>query len=669
MKNFHKLFYLVLLIAIISSASLAYADGEIVGKYKWRYGNVGCAFDTTNNVFFVYHEAEHTVYKLDGTNYTPLDTIPVPFTISHSDYAWSMAFDGTTLWLACPWSANYPGLYGMDPQTGDSVGFIDPGVGGLLRGVDWDGKNFWIGTNDGGTGMIYKISPTGEQLKSFGLDQVSWLNQICLAEEQIWINDDRLNFTCYDTTGTFVEKTPSQIPGAWGFLSHDLTFDGNDVVNVCWGQDIIYKMYIGKGHGKYLLAPTDISVYSDQAMPNSIRLNWTNPTQYLNGNAGTVSKTNIYNGETSELIGTSTNEEFVAGGLVNGESYTFYVQSVNDEDIEGVSSEKVGARAGGPKSGDLVSKIPLYSDGWTSSAFDGKYAWVYNENGAFFAKFDVQTGDTIKTIPFAQWTNGAVWDESDSTIILNSYDTGTGEIWKIDTLGNLLSWFPTDIEPAKSQRGLAWDGTNYWVGQTDKSTFYLFDKTGQDQGVVYADSSIGWQRGMTWVKDQLWVLDGGSKKLRIFDFNGVDSLHQIAEIGYWWDGWPLDLFYTGENVYVTGWLSSDFYLLFTDELNAIDDQQGHTVQGFALEQNYPNPFNPQTTISYTLSTADKVTLDIYDLLGQKVITLVDKHQKAGKHTVQWMGKNQFGRQVSSGVYFYKLISGKYSSIKKMMLLR
>ena len=86
-------------------------------------------------------------------------------------------------------------------------------------------------------------------------------------------------------------------------------------------------------------------------------------------------------------------------------------------------------------------------------------------------------------------------------------------------------------------------------------------------------------------------------------------------------------------------------------------------------QNYPNPFNPSTTINYSIPKAKDVTLEIYTLLGQKVVTLVDESQVAGKHTVQWNGHNRSGRQVSSGIYFYKLVSGEYSSVKKMILLR
>ncbi|GEM_PF-2749823 len=75
---------------------------------------------------------------------------------------------------------------------------------------------------------------------------------------------------------------------------------------------------------------------------------------------------------------------------------------------------------------------------------------------------------------------------------------------------------------------------------------------------------------------------------------------------------------------------------------------------FQLEQNYPNPFNPSTAISYQLPAVSRVRLEIYNLLGQKVRTLVDQQQPGGRYTVEWNGRDENGSEVSSGVYFYRL---------------
>jgi len=92
-------------------------------------------------------------------------------------------------------------------------------------------------------------------------------------------------------------------------------------------------------------------------------------------------------------------------------------------------------------------------------------------------------------------------------------------------------------------------------------------------------------------------------------------------------------------------------------------------QRFSLSQNYPNPFNPRTSIRYTLPQDAQVRLTVYNVLGQKVATLVDEHQSAGYQTVSWDGKDAEGDEVSSGVYFYRLTAGEFSEVKKMMMVK
>ncbi len=90
---------------------------------------------------------------------------------------------------------------------------------------------------------------------------------------------------------------------------------------------------------------------------------------------------------------------------------------------------------------------------------------------------------------------------------------------------------------------------------------------------------------------------------------------------------------------------------------------------FALEPNYPNPFNPATTIRYQLAENSKVTLKIYNLLGQEVRTLVNAQKLSGSHSVIWDGKNNHGQRVTSGVYFYRLQAGDFVKTRKMVLVK
>ncbi|OPX26235.1 MAG: hypothetical protein B1H06_05975 [Candidatus Cloacimonas sp. 4484_143] len=88
-----------------------------------------------------------------------------------------------------------------------------------------------------------------------------------------------------------------------------------------------------------------------------------------------------------------------------------------------------------------------------------------------------------------------------------------------------------------------------------------------------------------------------------------------------------------------------------------------------LEGNFPNPFNPTTTIKFGLNEPALVTLEVYNIRGEKVRTLVDSELEAKYHTVHWNGEDGSGKNVSSGVYFYKMKAGSYTSTKKMIMMK
>jgi hypothetical protein len=93
-------------------------------------------------------------------------------------------------------------------------------------------------------------------------------------------------------------------------------------------------------------------------------------------------------------------------------------------------------------------------------------------------------------------------------------------------------------------------------------------------------------------------------------------------------------------------------------------------QRFELLQNYPNPFNPETSLRYNLPAAGDVRLEVFDVLGRKVRTLVNgEHKNAGYHHTLWNGRDDNGRQVASGVYIYRVVSGQQSLSRKMILMK
>jgi hypothetical protein len=111
--------------------------------------------------------------------------------------------------------------------------------------------------------------------------------------------------------------------------------------------------------------------------------------------------------------------------------------------------------------------------------------------------------------------------------------------------------------------------------------------------------------------------------------------------------------------------------LIIEQATGVDDEgdQPNAPDRFALFQNHPNPFNPETEISYYLSQGCEVRLTIYNILGRRVRTLFEGHQNAGLKTLVWDGKDDQGKQLSSGIYFYRLQAGEFSQTRKMSLLK
>ena len=122
----------------------------------------------------------------------------------------------------------------------------------------------------------------------------------------------------------------------------------------------------------------------------------------------------------------------------------------------------------------------------------------------------------------------------------------------------------------------------------------------------------------------------------------------------------------GETLYVTTAKGVSFYDTLSISGVALSVPPGeHSVPNrFALSQNYPNPFNPSTTISYALPQDGLTTLKVYDVLGREVTELVNEFKTTGQYTASFDAS-----RLSSGVYVYRLVSDKYSAVKKMLMLR
>lgn len=101
----------------------------------------------------------------------------------------------------------------------------------------------------------------------------------------------------------------------------------------------------------------------------------------------------------------------------------------------------------------------------------------------------------------------------------------------------------------------------------------------------------------------------------------------------------------------------------------VDPDNQMSIMATGLIQNYPNPFNPSTTITFSLQENGHVNIEVYNLKGEKVITLINRDYEAGNHSTSWNGTDKYGNNVPSGIYFYKMRMGTYTSAGKMVLMK
>ncbi|MEE9442664.1 MAG: FlgD immunoglobulin-like domain containing protein [candidate division Zixibacteria bacterium] len=171
---------------------------------------------------------------------------------------------------------------------------------------------------------------------------------------------------------------------------------------------------------------------------------------------------------------------------------------------------------------------------------------------------------------------------------------------------------------------------------------------------------------------QMIRLSGGiHPRLELFKPNGillkasVDPFEAVAIINSVSVAGEYSILASDAQINDTGTFALIMHRLPTD----VDNWAELNPMIYSLRQNYPNPFNPFTRIDFNIPKASFVTLDIYNILGEKVQTLISKDMTAGPHSVMWDSKNENGQEAASGIYYYRITSGEFTDSKKMLLLR
>jgi hypothetical protein len=150
------------------------------------------------------------------------------------------------------------------------------------------------------------------------------------------------------------------------------------------------------------------------------------------------------------------------------------------------------------------------------------------------------------------------------------------------------------------------------------------------------------------------------------------SMVEGEPVGVWTIGDSWETFLFGFHLYYMQEESArDLILVLVDSPTGVGEPADHAgvPAEYGLQQNYPNPFNPATTIGFSLPEVSRVRLSVYNVLGQKIRGLIDGLLPAGSHTIAWDGTDSRGREVATGVYFYRLQAGSFVQGKKMLLIK
>lgn len=276
--------------------------------------------------------------------------------------------------------------------------------------------------------------------------------------------------------------------------------------------------------------------------------------------------------------------------------------------------------------------------------FESDYFWIANELGTHTLDAVVNQEGTISE---------TISGNNSKSISFKVYDTPPVNL----ALGKSVVVSSSQNEAFKGENAVDGNYTTRWSSQFSDPQFIIIDlgtvqhfnqiklfwetAYGKEYRIDISNDNLNWStiiyqtNGMGGVEN--YTIDTSARYVRIY------GIKRGTEWGY--------------SLY-------EVEIYFSEIVSVREENNLQEINDYVLYNNYPNPFNPSTVISYQLPALSQVTLKVYDVLGREVATLVNQKQVAGNYEVEFNAKG-----LSSGIYFYKMTAGNFTSIKKMILLK
>jgi photosystem II stability/assembly factor-like uncharacterized protein len=278
--------------------------------------------------------------------------------------------------------------------------------------------------------------------------------------------------------------------------------------------------------------------------------------------------------------------------------------------------------------------IIIGGNGTILRTIDGGITWTSQNSGVSDNLYNICFVNS--NIGYVVGDHGIILKTTDAGISWNKQNSGTSNYLQavcfVDSSNGYVTTGNVDGKFLKTTNGgISWDLYNTGANE------YILDISFMDinHGIAVGPNGLillTTDQGMTWETQKSGTYNG---------------LYAVAKAG---DNWVI----VGDHGTI---LKSSYKIVSTPERNTIPS-------AYELSQNYPNPFNPSTTISYSIPSQSFVTLKVYDILGNEVITLVNEEKSAGRYEVKFKAEN-----IASGVYFYQIKAENFSDTKKFVLMK